>query len=146
MLPKFKKSGNLPKGIHRARFDEIRDVFGSNSARRKWLIVQLEKIIELAKSTGKLERVIMWGSFVSDKEFPGDLDFLLIMSADFDLGKLDPEVKRVFNYFEARIAFNADVFWTKSSIGYEIINMWLETYQMTRDFKPCGIVEVIIND
>lgn len=62
------------------------------------------------------------------------------------LGKLDPEAKRVFNYFEARIAFNADVLGTKSSIGYEIINMWLETYQMTRDFKPCGIVEVIIND
>lgn len=146
MLPKLSKSGNLPKGIHRARFDEIRDVFGSNSARRAWLIVQLAKIIEFAKSTGKLERVIMWGSFVSDKEFPGDLDLLLVMSADFDSGKLDLEVKRVFNYFEARIAFNADVFWAKSSIGYEIINMWLETYQMTRDFKPCGIVEVIIND
>jgi len=26
-----------------------------------------------------------------------------------------------------------DIFWTKSSIGKDTINLWLETYQMTRD-------------
>lgn len=26
------------------------------------------------------------------------------------------------------------------------INLWLETYQMTRDFESRGIVEVIIDD
>lgn len=141
MIQNFEKSGNLPKGVHRASIDEIRDVLGSSSARRKWLIQNLNDIIEFAKSTGKLERVIVWGSFVSDKEFPADLDLFLIMSKDFDLDNVTPEVKKVFNYVEGRIAFNADIFWTKSSVGEKTITMWLETYQMTRDFEPRGIVE-----
>jgi len=52
----------------------------------------------------------------------------------------------LFDYVQGRIAFNADIFWAKSSIGEETINLWLETYQMTRDFESRGIVEVIIDD
>jgi hypothetical protein len=146
MIPKFEKGGNLPKGVHRATLDEIREIFGASSARRKWLIGNLEKISELAKSTGSLERVIVWGSFVSNKELPQDIDLLLIMKEDFVVDKVAPKVKKVFDYVQGRIAFNADIFWVKSSIGKETINLWLETYQMTRDFESCGIVEVIIND
>lgn len=77
MIPEFKKDGNLPKGLHKATLQDVRGIFGTGSARRKLLIGNLENIIELAKSTGKLERVIVWGSFVSNKEFPQDLDFFL---------------------------------------------------------------------
>ena len=52
MIPDFEENGNLPKGIHKANFPEVKKVFGTTSARRKWLIKILEKIIELAKSTG----------------------------------------------------------------------------------------------
>ncbi len=110
------------------------------------MIENLENIIEFAKLTGKLERVIVWGSFISNKDFPQDIDLLLIMRGDFDLDANPPEVKRVFDYVQGRIAFNADIFWTKSSIGEEAIGLWIETYQMTRDFESRGIVEVTIND
>lgn len=123
-----------------------REVFGTGSAKRKLLIGNLKNIIELAKSTGKLERVIIWGSFISNKDFPQDIDLLLIMRGDFDLDANPPEVKRVFDYVQGRIVFNADIFWTKSSIGEEAIGLWIETYQMTRDFESRGIVEVTIND
>jgi len=146
MIPKFEKGGNLPKGAHKATLDEVREIFGASSARRKWLIGNLEKIIDLAKSTGGLKRVIVWGSFVSNKELPQDIDLLLIMREDFVVDKVDLEVKKVFDYVQGRIAFNADIFWVKSSIGEETINLWLETYQMTREFKSRGIVEVIIDD
>ena len=146
MIPEFQKDGNLPKGLYKATLHEVREIFGTGSAKRKLLIGNLENIIELAKSTGKLERVIVWGSFVSNKEFPQDIDLLLIMSDDFDVDANPPEVKRVFAYAQGRIAFNADIFWTKSSIGEEVIDLWLETYQMTRDFESRGIVEVTIND
>ena len=62
----------------------------------------------IAKSTGNLKRVIIWGSFVSDKEFPNAIDLLLIMSDDFDVNEKAPEVKRVFDYIQGRILFNAD--------------------------------------
>ena len=67
MIPELEKSGNLPKAVCKATLDEVRAIFGASSARRKWLIGNLEKIIELAKSTGRLEQVIVWGSFVSNK-------------------------------------------------------------------------------
>ena len=146
MIAEFQKDGNLPKGLYKATLHEVREVFGTGSARRKLLIGNLENIIELAKSTGKLERVILWGSFVSNKEFPQDIDLLLIMRDDFDVDANPPEVKRMFDYAQGRIAFNADMFWTKSSIGEEVIDLWLETYQMTRDFESRGIVEVMISD
>ncbi|MFQ5835929.1 MAG: hypothetical protein ACE5HR_08430 [bacterium] len=127
MIPKFEKGGNLPKGVHKVTLDEVREIFGASSARRKWLIRNLEKIIDLAKTTGRLERVIVWGSFVSNKELPQDTDLLLIMKEDFVVDKMDLKVKKVFDYVQGRIAFNADIFWTKSSIGEETINLWLET-------------------
>ena len=146
MIPEFQKDGNLPKGLYEVTLNEVRKVFGTGSAKRKLLIGNLENIIELAKSTGKLEQVIVWGSFISNKEFPQDIDLLLIMRDDFDVDANPPEVKRMFDYAQGRIAFNADMFWTKSSIGEEVIDLWLETYQMTRDFESRGIVEVTIND
>ncbi len=146
MIPEFEKSGNLPNGVHKTTLGEIKRTLGTSSTRRKWLFGNLEKIIELAKSTEKLERVIIWGSFVSGKEFPQDIDLLLIMKDDFVMDKVGHEAKKVFDYAESRIMFNADIFWAKSSIGDENISLWLETYQMTRDFKTRGIVEVILDD
>ena len=146
MIPEFQKDGNLPKGLYKATLHEVREVFGTGSAKRKLLIGNLENIIELAKSTGKLERVIIWGSFISNNEFPQDIDLLLIMRGDFDVDANPPQVKGVFDYVQGRIAFNGDIFWTKSSIGEEAIDLWIETYQMTRDFESRGIVEVTIND
>lgn len=146
MIPRYNKDGNLPKGVHKASLDEIKKVFSVGSARRKWLIGNLEKIIDLANSTGSLERIIIWGSFITNKELPQDIDLLLIMKEDFIVDKVGPEAKKMFDYVQGRIVFNADIFWTKSSIGEETINLWLETYQMTREFDPRGIVEVIIDD
>ena len=37
----------------------------------------------LAQSTGQLARVFLWGSFVTSKEVPNDLDVLLVMGAEF---------------------------------------------------------------
>jgi len=68
------------------------------------------------------------------------------MKSDFILDKVEAETKKVFNYVEGRITFNADIFWVKSSIGEESINLFLETYQITRDFKTRGIVEVVLDD
>jgi hypothetical protein len=67
MIPKFDKSGNLPEGVHKAPLDEIKKTFGTSSARRKWLFDKLEEIIKLAKSTKKLERVIIWAALFQKK-------------------------------------------------------------------------------
>ena len=144
MIPEFNSDGNLPEGIYKANIDELSTHFAEHSARRKWLFEKLLNLISLVKSTGCLERLYLWGSFVSNKEFPNDIDLLLIMKEDFDLEQIDSEIKTIFDYTQAKIKYSADVFWAKSSIGNEVIELWLDTYQITRDFKRRGIVEVII--
>ena len=83
----------------------------------------MEKIIELAKSTGSLERVILWGSFVSNKEFPQDIDLLLLFKDDLIVESVGPEAKPIFDHVQARILFNADIFWSKSSLGQETLDL-----------------------
>ncbi len=79
MIPEFNIDGNLPKGIYTTDEDEFLNRFGTGSARRKWLGERLQELFALAKSTGKLERIFVWGSFVSVKESPNDVDLLLLM-------------------------------------------------------------------
>lgn len=142
MIPEFNIDGNLPKGIYTADEDEFLNRFRTGSARRKWLGERLWELFVLVKLTGKLERVFVWGSFVSNKESPNDVDLLLIMSDDFQIENVPESCKILFDYAGARVKFRADVFWSKSSIGEEILQLWLDTYQTTKDFKCRGIVEV----
>jgi hypothetical protein len=145
MLPPFDKNGNLPVGVYQANEEEIAHRFVEASPRRKWLGEKLRELLLLAQSTHKLERVFIWGSFVTAEEAPGDLDVLLVMAKDFDLDQLPANCKIIFDHVRARLVFNADVFWTRESIGEEALALWLETYQTTRDFKLRGIVELILS-
>jgi len=143
MLPAFNQDGNLPEGVHRATKAEVLSRFATTSARRKWLGERLRNLLEMARATGKLERVVLWGSFVTSKESPNDLDVLLVMAADFDLEQVPTDRRDLFNYAQAKIRFNADVFWTKVSIGQDTLDLWLNTYQLGKDLKRRGIVEVV---
>lgn len=146
MIPEFQENGNLPKGIHKASLQETEDRFGTGSARRQWLFHNFAKIIALAKSTGALERVIVWGSFVSRKESPRDLDLLLLMSPSFTVDEVGGDASQVFDHTQARIVFGADIFWSRSSVAQGILDSLLETYQVTREFESRGILEVVIDD
>ena len=142
MIREFNVDGNLPEGIHSVSEEEFLDHFATSSARRKWVGEGLKEIFGLAKSTGKVERIFVWGSFVTAKESPNDVDILLVMSEDFHLETVPEECRHLFDYIRARVRFNADVFWSKASIGEDTLSLWLETYQLTKDFKRRGIVEV----
>ena len=142
VIPQLNREGNLPVGVHVAEEKEFFDRFGAGSARRRWLGGRLRELLARAKSSGHLERVMVWGSFVSAKESPNDVDLLLVMKPEFRLEAAPEACKVVLDYATARISFNADVFWTKSSIGEAALRMWLDTYQTTRDFKRRGIVEL----
>lgn len=145
MLPEFDGEGNLPAGVHPATEEEVFLRFATTSARRQWLGEQLRGLLALAKSTGKLFRVFLWGSFVTGKEVPNDLDMLLVMAPDFAVGALPAHCQIVFDHAQARLRFEADVFWTKASIDEAVLELWLDTYQYGRDFKRRGIVEVVVS-
>ena len=142
MLPAFNQDGNLPEGLHPADGDEVFARFATTSVRRQWLGEQLRYLLTTAQATGSLHRVILWGSFVTSKESPNDIDVLLIMEEAFDSEQVLGDTKLLFDYTQAKIRFTADVFWTKASIDQAVLDLWLDIYQIGRDFKRRGIVEV----
>jgi hypothetical protein len=144
MLPALNSEGNLPEGVHLATEDEVFARFATPSARRQWLGEQLRSLLALAKATGQLARVFLWGSFVTDKEIPNDLDILLVMSTEFAIETVPTPAHVVFDHVQARLRFQADVFWTKASLDLQVLHLWLDTYQTGKDFTRRGIVEVLV--
>ena len=98
--------------------------------------------MELAANGGHLRRFFVWGSFVTAKPAPRDLDILLIMSEDFEVDHMPASAQAVFDATRARLLFESDVFWARASIGHELLDLWLDTYQTSRIFRKRGIVEL----
>ncbi len=142
VLPEFSPEGELPAGVHIANWQEFRSRFGTATSRRVWLSGRLDALLELAAKSGKLRRVFVWGSFVTSKPAPKDLDILLIMDEDFEVERIALPSRAVFDSVRAKLLFESDVFWARASIGEEVLNLWLETYQTSRDFRKRGIVEL----
>lgn len=70
MIPDFDDSGNLPLGVHDASWDEIAQRFGWTSRRRE-LLDGLKAALKPLREAG-CRRVFINGSFVTDKDEPGD--------------------------------------------------------------------------
>jgi predicted nucleotidyltransferase len=98
--------------------------------------------LDLAATNGKLRRAFIWGSFVTAKPAPKDIDILLIMDDDFEVDGVAAPAQAVFDSVRAKLPFESDVFWARSSIGRELVELWLETYQTSRGFQKRGIVEL----
>jgi hypothetical protein len=141
-LPEFNVDGELPPGVHAVQWPEFHARFGGSSSRRIWLTGRLRALLDLAASGHQLRRVFIWGSFVTGKASPRDLDILLIMDEDFEVDGIGDAARVVFDSARAKLQFQADVFWARASIGDEILRLWLETYQTSRNFRKRGIVEL----
>ena len=142
MLPALSPEGELPAGVHVANWDELETRFGGPSPRRLWLSSRLRTLVDLAATTGQLRRVFIWGSFVTAKPAPRDLDILLIMEENFEVGGVVGPAQQVFDSTRAKLMFESDVFWARTSIGDEVLSLWLDTYQTSRRFRKRGIVEL----
>jgi hypothetical protein len=147
-LPATLPNGYLPPGVYTATLKEIIERFGTNTPRRQVLTNRLQELLSLTRATGKLRRVFLWGSFVTNTPFPRDLDVFLLMQEGFDreFEHLLPTQRYVFDHERARLLFEADVFWATEAVGTEALTSWLSVYQLSRDMIPRGIVEVIFND
>jgi hypothetical protein len=142
-LPGFVDSGDLPPGIHTATLEEVETRFGSGSAARLQLSDRLRRIHELAASTGYLARFVVFGSFVTAKSEPNDVDIVMIMDDEFDVSVLKGEVALLFDHVVAQTVFGASVFWVRrlAALGGE--EDFIARWQVKRDGDLRGIVEVL---
>ena len=83
-LPATLPNGFLPPGIHAAKTSDVVERFGTRSPRRQVLANRLRELLSLVRVTGRVQRVFLWGSFVTDAPFPRDVDVFLLMEEGFD--------------------------------------------------------------
>lgn len=77
--PDFNSDGDLPVGMHQATLAEVNQQFGTGSLRREIVARRLERIYRFARSTGQLGRFVIFGSFVTAKTEPNDVDIFMLM-------------------------------------------------------------------
>src|SRR5215510_13222201 len=96
--PDFNEFGDLPVGVHRAEINEVIEHFGSGTAQRIAVTASLERIYALARASGYLQRFIIFGSYVTDKPNPGDVDIFLVMQGGFQPSEAPSDSQLLFQH------------------------------------------------
>lgn len=142
-LPALGPSGDLPVGVHQATLAEVLDQFGKAPGTRITTGRRLERIYRLADGTGKLARFIIFGSFITDKPDPNDVDVFLVMQDAFDASSVSGEAALLFDHAAAASHFGASVFWLCRRCAWGGEESTIEYWQVTRGGGQRGIVEVV---
>jgi len=144
--PDFDDNGDLPPGIHQATLDEVIEHFGKATLQRRVMARRLKHIYTLVAKMGQVARFIIFGSFVTAKPDPGDVDIFLLMKNTFDASQLSGETALLFNHIVTQNYEGASIFWIRRLAALEGEEATVEYWQLKRDGAKRGIVEVISND
>jgi hypothetical protein len=141
--PGFDLNGDLPVGVHEGTLSEVIQHFGSGTLQRQLVARRLQRIYNLAVGTGQLARLIVFGSFITSKSAPNDVDIFMLMEDTFDLSQVSGEASIIFHNRAAQNWEGASIFWIRrmAAIGGE--EEALKDWQIRRDGSRRGIVEVI---
>lgn len=142
-LPEFNEFGDLPEGNYPAAIAEVVARFGSGTAQRAAVTARLQRIYQLAVATGHLDRLVVFGSYVSDVDEPNDVDVILVMRNDFRSERCPTESTVLFDHTRANDELGASIFWVRPDMLLgEPIEQFLAFWQSKRDGGRRGIVEI----
>lgn len=145
-LPEFTETGDLPVDVHKVSLEETVARFGADSDQRKLLARRLERIFEIALKTGYLARFVVFGSFVTSKSEPNDVDVFMIMDDNFEMQSLTGDTRLLFaDHGTAQDHFGASVFWIRQMAAFGGEHIAIEDWQIKRDGTQRGIVEIVVN-
>jgi predicted nucleotidyltransferase len=106
---------------------------------------RLRRIYDLAQATGKLVRFVIFGSYVTAKLEPNDVDILLVVRDDFREQDYDPEVFPMFDHRRAQRELGASIFVIRPAFLFgETVDDFFAHWQITRYMSRRGIVEVLV--
>ncbi len=144
-LSEFNEFGDLPEGIYSATLEEVVIRFGGQSIQRIAVTDRLRAIHDLARASGGLDRMIIFGSYVSAKVDPNDVDILLVMRDDFVLDQCPPEAHVLFDHKRADRELGASIFWIRPGMLLGMtLDRFINQWQTKRDGNRRGIIEVRI--
>lgn len=140
MIPAFRADGYLPEGLHKATEPDVTFRFGSGSARRRRLVIRLRRWVGLARKT-RARRLLIDGSFVTEKVEPDDVDAVVLLPGDFQ--------RQIDEGFEPAIELEQmlltrqpeEIFAAEDDFDWK---EWVEFFGRTReaDGRRKGLVEI----
>jgi len=143
-LPAFNAQGDLPDGLHQATLSEVLSRFGKGSEKRRQVTATLQRIYSLVAATGKLDRFVIFGSYVTAKTDPRDVDVVLVMKDDFSLAACEEPTRLLFDHQRAEGEIGASIFWLcPSALLRGTLQEFLLGWGIKRDLTRRGIVEVL---
>jgi hypothetical protein len=142
-LPPFNESGDLPDDIHKVTLAEVVTRFGGYNDQRRELTKRLERIHQLATATGALDRLIVFGSYITAKPEPGDVDVVLVMRDDFDVSSCPVESAALFDHRRADEELGASCFWVRPGMLFGVtLDEFVAGWGVRREGGRRGLVEV----
>jgi len=144
-LPDFNLSGDLPPGVHRATLNEMVRRFGTAGGQRGVCTLRLSHVYKLAQHTGRLARFIVFGSYVTAKPDPNDVDVILVMHDAFRVEECPIESRGLFDHAVAQARYGLSIFWIRPGLLInESVEDFIKYWQLKQDRSERGIVEVIL--
>ncbi len=144
-LPEFDAEGYLPAGIHATTLAQALARFGVGSAVRQRQAELLRQVVEAAKNYPTIKRILVWGSFVTAKPEPNDLDYSAVVGVNYQSDEIAVAHRRFFTPFNARLYYGVDrsylILYDYPLIRY---TRHIDFICNSREKKDCGIVEISI--
>ena len=142
-LPALLPTGFLPPGIHAATLREVQERFGSASGVRRRQTDLLRQIVDAAREYDNIKRILVWGSFVSNKLEPVDLDYSLIVSIEHGRTDVRRGHRRFLVPADARRHYGVDrSYLVIKDYPLDVSAERLDFICRTREQAPRGIVEI----
>jgi hypothetical protein len=144
VIPLFDERGNLPPGIHEATWDEVVEHYAINERRQQLLDGLHDALISL-RAAG-CPRAYLDGSFVTDKELPGDFDVCWEISG-VDASLLDAELLDFSDRRAAQKARYGGELFPAQATAEPAGTAFLDYFQRDRDTgEPKGIIAIDLRD
>ena len=123
--------------------DEVLVRFSGGTPQRQAVTARVLQICELANATGKMDRLVLFGSYITAKPDPNDIDILLVMRDEFDIEACDEPTRGLFDHAHAAETFGASIFWIRPALLLlETLEEFITHWQIKRDRTRRGIVEL----
>lgn len=162
-IPDFDERGCLPEGIYSPKLEEFKEIFVNTSSRRQELFEKYQQFTKICIDAKGIEKHYLDGSYVTNKENPGDIDLLIIFNDQvyisdisynnyFEIINNEDEIKNKYgvHLFYSKNPENEPpeikAFWEKKT---RIVLGWWKRFYIDRekdiiDDKPKGFI--VFND
>jgi hypothetical protein len=144
MIPPFDEAGELPPGLHPATWPEFSARFCRfvQSDRRLSLCQQLEQLMNDARTSGIVTRILVGGSMVRATAEPNDFDCIVVLHPTTQYEALRPDQLQIADARSARSRYLGDIFVARE--GQSTLALYIDFFSRNRDGKIIGMIEVTL--